>query len=62
MTAAQKQLAKFRESNLEAAHRILSDPHYIPGSLMRRWAEMYLQKHGTPEVTTKVSPSQRRQA
>jgi hypothetical protein len=38
-----KQVEAFRQSNLDAARRILADPSYEPGSLMATWAEMILQ-------------------
>jgi hypothetical protein len=44
MTASQKRDAKYREQNLQAAHRILADPQYTPGSLMHRWATNYLNR------------------
>jgi hypothetical protein len=38
-----KQVEAFRQSNLDAARRILADPSYEPGSLMATWAEMVLR-------------------
>jgi hypothetical protein len=45
MTATQKKQAYYREQNLQAARRILADPRYEPGSLMRMWARTYLERH-----------------
>jgi hypothetical protein len=42
MTAAQKRQAKHAEQNERAARLILSDPQYVPSSLMQQWATAYL--------------------
>ena len=41
----QKLEKKHRESNLDSAKRILQDPAYQEGSLMKLWAVEYLRKH-----------------
>jgi len=41
----QKLEKKYRESNLDSAKRILQDPAYQEGSLMKLWAVEYLRKH-----------------
>ena len=43
MATAQKQIDRYRSSNLEAARIIAADPvKYLPGSLPAIWAEMVL--------------------
>jgi hypothetical protein len=54
MTTAQKREQRFRRDNLSAAHRILSDGKYQPGSLMRIWALRYLELH-PPDADRKES-------
>jgi hypothetical protein len=45
MTTHQKRQEHYRRDNLEAARRILEDPRYVEGSLMKMWATSYLKKH-----------------
>jgi hypothetical protein len=40
-----KMQEKFRQSNLDSARRILQDPKYVEGSLMKMWAVNYLNRH-----------------
>jgi hypothetical protein len=41
----QKQQAKFGQSNLDSARRIIQDPRYKEGSLLKLWAVNYLNRH-----------------
>jgi hypothetical protein len=44
MTASQRKLEDYQAGNLMAAEIIAADPQYVPGSLMRMWADNYLAK------------------
>ena len=39
-----KMQEKFRRDNLDSARRIMSDPKYQEGSLLKIWARSYLAK------------------
>jgi hypothetical protein len=50
----QKQQAKFREQNLQAAVRIISDPTYAPGNLLKIWARNYLANHNSGGIRSEL--------
>ena len=49
-----KMQEKYRQSNLDAAKRILANPDkFVDGGLMKRWAEEYLRRHAEEEAQSK---------